>query len=447
MPQTIGKYEILRTLGSGAMGEVFLAKDPGIGRELAIKTILPGLGGAADLKQRFEREAKAAGTLAHPNIVTVFEYGDDQGLLFLAMEYVDGEDLHELLNRRELTPPEILEVIAQVCEGLHHAHKHGVIHRDVKPSNVMVRREEGLLQAKVMDFGVAKATSTEMTQTGQVVGTLAYMAPEYLRSGKAGPQSDLFSVGVMLFEALCGRKPFAGETTGAMVYNIIHDEARPLEVDDLVGVSPSVRLIVARALVKDPEQRFASGAEFAKALRAAKDPAWSSPEDDRTVALPRVSARTAPVDRPIRSKAPWIVAALAILGVVGLAGYVVMKDRAKAQALADAENAKLGDLVLDQASRMLEKDPEGALAEIDKFMESLPEGARVDPDAYALRLVIHYRRNDLIGFGSDLEAARDDKVSGAELLKNGKFKAMLEKDLKAKRLPPELRARLLKGEL
>jgi len=447
MPQSIGKYEILRTLGRGAMGEVYLARDPGIGRELAIKTILPGLGTAADLKQRFEREAKAAGTLAHPNIVTVYEYGDDQGVLFLAMEYVEGEDLHELLSRKELNPSEILEVIAQICEGLSHAHKHGVIHRDVKPSNVMVKREEGQIQAKVMDFGVAKATSTEMTQTGQVVGTLAYMAPEYLRTGKAGPQSDLFSVGVMLFEALSGQKPFAGETTGAMVYNIIHDEARPLDVEDLGGVSPSVRLIAGRALAKDPAQRFATGVEFAKALRAAKDPNWSSPEDDRTVAIPRASARTAPVDRPGSSKAPWIVAALAVLVVLGGAGYTVLKDRAKAKTLAEAENAKLSDLVLEQASRMLEKDPEGALAEIEKYIENVPEDRKVDPDAFALKLVIHYRQNNLIEFGSALEEAREGKATGADLLKNGRFKAMLEKDQKTKRLPPELRTKLLKGEL
>jgi predicted Ser/Thr protein kinase len=445
MPQTIDKFEILRTLGRGAMGEVFLARDPSIGRELAIKTILPGLGTAADLKQRFEREAKAAGTLAHPNIVTVYEYGDDQGVLFLAMEYVNGEDLHELLSRKALEPSEILEVIAQVCEGLHHAHKHGVIHRDVKPSNVMVTREDGEIQAKVMDFGVAKATSTEMTQTGQVVGTLAYMAPEYLRSGKAGPQSDLFSVGVMLFEALSGQKPFAGETTGAMVYNIIHDEARPLDVEGLRGVSPSVRLIAERALAKDPGHRFSSGVEFAKALRAAKDPNWSSPDDDRTVALPR--ARTASVGKAGHSRAPWIVASVAILVVIGAAGFVVMKDRARAEALADAENAKLADLVLDQASRMLEKDPEGALAEIERYLENVPEDGRADPDAFALKIVIHYRQNDLIGLGSDLEAARDSKITGAELLKNGRFKAMLEKDLKTKRLPAELRAKLLKGEL
>lgn len=422
------------------MGEVFLAKDPSIGRDVAIKTILPGLASAVDLKQRFEREAKAAGALAHPNIVTVYEYGDDQGLLYLAMEYVEGEDLQVLLSRKELNAPEILEVIAQVCEGLHHAHKHGVVHRDVKPSNVMISREEGQLRAKVMDFGVAKATTGEMTQTGQVVGTLAYMAPEYLRSGKAGPPSDLFSVGVMLFEALSGQKPFAGETTGAMVYNIIHDEARPLDVDELDGVSPSVRVVVARALAKQPDSRFASGVEFAKALRAAKDPAWTSPDEDRTIAITRATPKRI-------SGLPWLAALLGVLVTVGGAGYWVMKDRAKTQALAEAENARLGDMVLDQASRILEKDPEGALEEIQKFIASVPEDGKVDPDAFALKVVIRYRQNNLIELGRALEEARDGKATGADLLKNGRFKTMLEKDQKIKRLPAELRAKLLKGEL
>jgi hypothetical protein len=294
---------------------------------------------------------------------------------------------------------------------------------------------------------VAKATATDMTQTGQVVGTLAYMAPEYLRSGKAAPASDLFSVGVLLFEALSGEKPFSGETTGAMVYNIIHDEARPLDVEGLEGVSPSVRLIVARALAKQPESRFASGAEFAKALRAAKDPRWSSPDDDRTVALPRISARTAPVDQPQSGRTPWLIASLAILAVAGGAGYLVLKERTRVRIQATAENARLTDMVLDQASRMLEKDPDGALAEIQRYLDAIPEGGDVDTDAFALKLVIHYRQNNLIAFGSALEEARDSHATGADLLLNGRYKVMLEKDQKLKRLPADLRTKLLKGEL
>ncbi len=151
-------------------------------------------------------------------MVTVFEFGADDELLYLVMEFVPGDDLGVLMARDELTPSELLEILAQVCEGLAQAHKHGIIHRDIKPTNVMVQREEGELRAKVMDFGVAKLSGGDMTQTGQVVGTLAYMAPEYLRTGVAEPASDLFSVGVMLHEGLSGEKPFRGGTTGAIVY-------------------------------------------------------------------------------------------------------------------------------------------------------------------------------------------------------------------------------------
>jgi serine/threonine-protein kinase len=209
----IGKFEILRILGRGAMGEVYLAKDTVIGREVALKVIRPALAGldpGGEIQARFQREARSAGILSHPHIVTVYEFGEDEGLFFLAMEFVEGEDFNALLAEKALSPGEILEVAAQVCEGLQQAHKHGILHRDIKPSNVMVTRDEGSLRAKLMDFGVAKATGAAATQTGQVVGTLAYMAPEYLRTGEAGPLTDLFSMGVMLHEALAGERPWAG---------------------------------------------------------------------------------------------------------------------------------------------------------------------------------------------------------------------------------------------
>jgi serine/threonine-protein kinase len=276
----IGKFEILRLLGQGAMGEVYLGRDPSIGRDVAIKTIRPALVGVdlgGDVRERFAREAKAAGLLHHPNVVTVFEFGTDGELLYLVMEYVPGEDLAALMTRDELTPSDLLEILAQVCEGLAQAHRSGIIHRDIKPTNVMVLREDGELRAKVMDFGVAKLSGGEMTQTGQVVGTLAYMAPEYLRTGAAQAASDLFSVGVMLHEGLTGEKPFSGGTTGAIVYTIIHDEPRPLDDTVFEGVSPSVRALAARLLAKDPQARFAGAAEAAKALRAAKNPTWMTP--------------------------------------------------------------------------------------------------------------------------------------------------------------------------
>ena len=181
MFEKLGKFEIRRSLGQGAMGEVYLGVDPTIGREVAIKTILPSAATGAEAKERFAREAKAAGVLNHPNLVTIYEFGEDQGVLYIAMELVKGHDLEELLEEQSLTRSEVLEVLAQVCDGIGFAHRQQIVHRDIKPSNVRVQRDGKRLHAKVMDFGVAKISNSDMTATGMVMGTVSYMAPEYIR--------------------------------------------------------------------------------------------------------------------------------------------------------------------------------------------------------------------------------------------------------------------------
>ncbi|GLH74429.1 hypothetical protein GETHLI_29310 [Geothrix limicola] len=444
----IGKFEILRLLGQGAMGEVYLGRDPGIGREVAIKTIRPSLVGetaGVDLRDRFAREAKAAGLLHHPNVVTVFEFGTDGDLLYLVMEYVPGEDLATLFNRDELTPSDLLEILAQVCEGLAQAHKHGIIHRDVKPSNVMVLREEGSLHAKIMDFGVAKLSEGDLTQTGQVVGTLAYMAPEYLRTGHAEPASDLFSVGVMLHEGLSGEKPFRGGTTGAMVYTIIHDEPRPLEDTVFEGVSPSVKALACRLLAKDPGVRFSGAAEAARALRAAKNPTWVAPLDDATVAL---AGKTGRGDHPSetatrRRSLRWPLGlALALLAAGG--GWWALRRPRKPEA--PVVSPHMNDVVLEEAARQMDAKPEHALKLVQEVIDATPDNAPMDPDAYALKMAIYYRMGLMEMLEATAQEAWDRKVSGAEMLKNARFKAMLEKDkMHGKKLSPELRDRLLKG--
>ena len=450
----IGKFEIVRLLGQGAMGEVYLGRDPGIGREVAIKTIRPALLGlnlSGDIRERFAREAKAAGLLHHPNVVTVFEFGTDEDVLYLVMEYVPGEDLSVLMARDELTPSELLEVLAQVCEGLAQAHKHGIIHRDIKPTNVMVLREEGELRAKVMDFGVAKLTGGDMTQSGQVVGTLAYMAPEYLRTGTAEPASDLFSVGVMLHEGLSGEKPFGGATTGALVYTIVHDEPRPLEDTVFEGVSPSVKALAARLLAKEPAVRFASALEAAKALRAAKNPTWIAPLDDATVALPGhtgsrpglVPRKAAP--RPWKAWLPTLLAAVVAIPV----GVWAVRARRAATPVLPAVNTHINDVVLNEAAAQLDAHPEHALKLAQEVIDATPDAAAVDPDAYALKMAALYKLNLIEMLETAATEARDRKVSGQELLKNAKFRAMLEKERTRpnKKLPPGLRERLLRGEL
>ncbi len=295
MFKKLGKFEIQQVLGRGAMGEVYLGVDPAIGREVAIKTILDASAQGSEAKERFAREAKAAGVLNHPNLVTIYEFGEDQGVLYIAMEFVRGHDFEELLRDQSLTRSELLEVLAQVCDGLDFAHRAGIVHRDIKPTNVRVHKDGRRMISKVMDFGVARVGNSDMTATGIVMGTVSYMAPEYIRTGKPDPRSDLFAVGVMLYEALSGRKPFAGDTTPTILYKIVNEPHDPIDTSQLQGISPAIKAVLERALSKDPDQRFQHADEFARALRAAKDPTWSGMMDDHTIQVTRSSAPTAPV--------------------------------------------------------------------------------------------------------------------------------------------------------
>ncbi len=299
MFEKLGKFEIRRVLGNGAMGEVYLGVDPSIGREVAIKTILPAAAQGSEAKERFAREARAAGVLNHPNLVTIYEFGEDQGVLYIAMEFVKGHDLDELIQQQALTRSEILEVLAQVCDGLGFAHRQHIVHRDIKPTNVRVHQDGRRLHAKVMDFGVAKISNSDMTATGMVMGTVSYMAPEYIRTGKPDPRSDLFAVGVMLYEALSGRRPFSGDTTPTILYKIVNEPPEPIDTSQLQGISPAIQSVLDRALIKDPDQRFQTAEDFAKALRAAKDPSWMGQMEEATSLLQAKAAAT--VTAPVPS--------------------------------------------------------------------------------------------------------------------------------------------------
>jgi len=473
MPDRIGKFEILRILGRGAMGEVYLAKDTIIGREVALKVIRPALAGldpGGEIQARFQREARSAGILSHPHIVTVYEFGEDEGLFFLAMEYVEGEDFSALLSEKALTPPEILEVAAQVCEGLQQAHKHGILHRDIKPSNVMVTREDGGLRAKLMDFGVAKATGAAATQTGQVVGTLAYMAPEYLRTGEAGPLTDLFSMGVMLHEALAGERPFGGSTTGAVVYGIINDPPRALEPSQMKGLSPAIATLIGGLLEKDPAlRRPATAADLAKALRAAKDPGWRLPDDaDATTAISKKSlsgfaaeaASTTAGHRAVeddittgghaaaggKRKSLLIGAGVILAGAIAFLAYRHWAAMPGIVAPSTA-NMHVNDVVLQEAAQIAAKGhPEDALKLVNAVIDATPKDVPVDPDAYAVKLVCLYQKGWILGFGGALTEARFRGVSAKDMLANPAYKDMLEKDRVKKKLPEKLRERLLRGD-
>jgi len=325
MLQTLGKFEIINMLGQGAMGEVFLARDPVINRNVAIKTLHPALALTPEARDRFFREAQAAGRLSHPNLVTIHDFGEEHGRLFLVMEYVAGQDLAAALAERSLSPRVVLELLAQVCDGLAVAHRAGILHRDIKPSNIRLAAEPGQLRAKLLDFGIAWLQGSELTATNTLLGTMGYMAPEYIQTGRPDFRSDLYSVGVILYQALAGRRPFEAETTTSLLYQTVHEAPRTLPASLMRDISPATADLLACAMAKDPEQRFPSAQSMAVALRAARDPAWRGPilpPDATAVAIPCPGTATAslppPVPTPVRRS--WIPMLGATLGLVVLAG-------------------------------------------------------------------------------------------------------------------------------
>ncbi len=266
IPQRIGKYIIESTLGQGAMGVVYKGLDPHIERVVAIKVIRTAAFDEDELAGalvRFQREAQAAGRLMHPNVVTVYEYGEEGEAAYIAMEYVEGRTFKEIFaDSKRLDLAEIVDLFRQLLLGLGYAHEFGVIHRDIKPANIVLN-ERG--QVKIMDFGIARVESSSLTMAGTVVGTPAYMAPELISGEPIDQRCDLFAAGVILYQLLTGEKPFAGDSMTAIMHKVVNME--PVAPSILVaGLPPQLDEIIAKALAKDPASRFQTALEFSNAL-------------------------------------------------------------------------------------------------------------------------------------------------------------------------------------
>jgi serine/threonine protein kinase/tetratricopeptide (TPR) repeat protein len=267
MPQPqhkkLGKYEIRKELGKGAMGVVYLAYDPVLEREVALKVMASTIVSDKELKERFEREAKAVARLQHPNIVTVYDLGYDQeGAPFIAMELLKGDDLENHMRKKPPTFVEKIEVIAQVCRGLAHAHSNGIVHRDIKPANIFVSDSKDV---KIMDFGVARWMQSSQTQTGAILGTADYMSPEQIRGHKVDGRSDIFSVGVILYRLLTKKKPFKGENIQSVFFKILNSDPPELKLPDGSTI-PEIQTIVDRAMAKDAGARYATANDMAEEL-------------------------------------------------------------------------------------------------------------------------------------------------------------------------------------
>ena len=267
----LGRYEVLGELGQGAMGVVYKARDPLIDRVVAIKTINLAL--ALDEKEEFEsrfyQEAKAAGRLSHPNIVTIYDVGKNGDVAYIAMEFLEGRELRDIMDDGRLLPiDQVLDIVAQVAQGLAYAHEHDIVHRDVKPSNVMIVRGK---HVKITDFGIARMPSSAVqTQTGMVLGSPKYMSPEQVMGKPIDQRSDIFSLGVMLYEMLTGQAPFNGDNVNAIMYqtlNAIPSPPNTLNPD----VPEMVNFIVAKALAKKVEDRYQNALDLSVDLRACRE--------------------------------------------------------------------------------------------------------------------------------------------------------------------------------
>jgi predicted Ser/Thr protein kinase len=309
LPSRLGRYEVLEEIGKGAMGVVYLARDPLIGRLVALKTFRVGFAAKDEeltqFRSRFVREAQSAGILSHPNIVTIHDVVDEgaNGICFIAMEYVKGTNLkQQLQNADPFSHNFVVEVISQVAEALDYAHSRGVVHRDIKPANILITADN---KVKITDFGIARLDTSNLTMEGQLLGTPNYMAPEQIQGKDVDHRADIFSLGVVFYEMLTRRKPFQGENLTQVTHKIVYEPFTPPE--EIVRDLPQgLSAVLTRCLQKDPNRRFPRAAEVARELRAVLEQQQDSMDD--TVATqevaPGVPAKPAAAAAPASGAAP-----------------------------------------------------------------------------------------------------------------------------------------------
>lgn len=423
--QKLGRYEIVGELGKGAMGLVYLAKDPLIGRQLALKTFRVGLSAQdQELEQfraRFLREAQSAGILNHPNIVTIHDVVvDPTGDFFIAMEYVKGTDLKILMQSQgRLDLKFVLDIVAQIADGLDYAHSKGVVHRDIKPANIILTEDK---QAKITDFGIARIDASNLTTEGQLLGTPNYMAPEQIQGKEVDHRADIFSLGVMFYELVTGKKPFQGENLTQVTHRIVFDpfpDPRRL----VPGLPEALIRVMSRALEKDPASRYPSASGISQDLRAVLNPpkpthsvigssgsflgegeesgdghnmtmtsaaAHEALKPPTTAAIPTLQSTTGPLPTPavVMSKPsnslrwPLIVGALVAVLALATVMVVTLRDAPTVTGVErvdpEAELRARFQPHVDAGRRLLESgDAEGAQAEIEKALAIAPDNRSI----------------------------------------------------------------------
>lgn len=307
----IGKYKVLDVLGKGGMGIVYKALDPDIERQVAIKTIrfetIINSAEKDEMMARFVREAKAAGRLSHPNIITIYDVCREKDMTYIVMQYIEGQSLQGLIDSgKKFTPQEIIELLRPICECLDYAHANGIVHRDIKPANILIDKSG---KPYLADFGVARIETSTLTQSGTTVGTLSYMSPEQVKGQTVDSRSDIFALGVILYELLAGKKPFAGDNLSTIIYKIVHEEPERITAINR-DLPQGYEAIVEKILAKNPEDRYQDCRTIIADLESALQASGVAPVSELAKGA---------MARPGWRKKKWLPFAAAGLGVIVLA--------------------------------------------------------------------------------------------------------------------------------
>ena len=385
-PETIvdERYRVLSRLGSGGMADVYCAEDTHLGRQVAVKVLYRRFAQDAEFVERFKREAQSAAGLTHPNVVNVFDRGEHDGTYYIAMEYLPGHTLKEVIAERgALDQQAVIDIGIQILRAASFAHRRGVIHRDLKPHNVML---DDAGNAKVTDFGIARAGASEMTEAGSIMGTAQYLSPEQAQGQPASAQSDLYSVGIILYELLTGRLPFDGESAVAIAVQHLNDPPTPIS-SLRPDVTPELEAAVMRALAKNPADRWADADEFIRALEGARAGVAAQPLGQDTAAFAPLPPPAEHHEEEPTRRWPWIAlgltALLIALGALLLAGG----DQVEVENVVGQPEAVAVDRLQDDGFEV-DVDRQPDLAPVGEVIQQDPAAGAEADDGSTVNLVV-----------------------------------------------------------